>query len=118
MHNRDMAYSFRMINEGLLSANIKDSKDTTPLLYSHRATGFEHEGVQSLAKGDTPCTGSGVRTPKPGVVRRTLSTVSQAGAPFQTSRNTGSCEGVRSRIYRNIPSLITLNVDVFILNEC
>ena len=28
--------------------------DTTSHLYSHRATSFEHEGVKSLAQGDTP----------------------------------------------------------------
>jgi hypothetical protein len=61
-----------MIGEGILSASTIDSKDTTPLLYSHRATGFEHEGVKSLAQGDTPGTGSGVRTPNPGVLSWTL----------------------------------------------
>ena len=76
-YNRDtVSYSFQMIGEGLLSASTIDRKDTTPLLYSHRATGFEHEGVKSLAQGDTPATASWVRTPDPGVVSRILSTVS------------------------------------------
>jgi hypothetical protein len=42
--------------------------DTNPHLYRHRATGFEHEGVKSLAQGDTPATMRWVRTPDPGVV--------------------------------------------------
>jgi hypothetical protein len=33
-----------MIGEGLLSASTIDSKDTTPLLDSHRTTGFKQEG--------------------------------------------------------------------------
>jgi hypothetical protein len=68
-HNRDtVPYSFQMIGEGISSSTTIDSKDTTPHLYSHRATGFEHEGVKSLAQGDTPAAVSWVRTPDPGVV--------------------------------------------------
>ena len=36
-----------MIGEGLESDSTIDSKNTTPHLYSHRATGFEHEGEKS-----------------------------------------------------------------------
>ena len=44
-HNRDtVPCSFQMIGKGLLGASTIDSKDTTPHLYSHRATGFEHDG--------------------------------------------------------------------------
>ena len=64
-----------MISEGLLSASTIDSKNTTPHLYSHWATSFEHEGVKSLAQGDTLATASWVQTPDPGVVSQTLSTV-------------------------------------------
>jgi hypothetical protein len=61
LHNQDrLPYSFQIIFEGFQSGSTIDSKDTTPLLYSHRATSFEHEGFKSLAQGDTPGIGSGV----------------------------------------------------------
>ena len=54
-----------MIGDCLSSANTIYSKDTTPHLYSHPATGFEHEVVNSLAQRDTPATAIWVRTPHP-----------------------------------------------------
>ena len=51
-----------MIGRGLLRVSTIDSKDTTPHLYSHRATGFEYEGVKSLAQVDRSGTMSGVQT--------------------------------------------------------
>ena len=69
-------YSFRMNSEGLQNANTIDSKDTTPRIYSHSATGFEHEGVKSLAQGDIPGSMSEVRTLNLIFVTHTLSSVS------------------------------------------
>ena len=56
-----------------------DSKETTPHLYTHRATGFECEGVKSVAQGDISGTMSGAQTVNLGVVRCTLSMVTYGG---------------------------------------
>jgi hypothetical protein len=46
-HDRDtLPYSYRMIGEGHLSVSTIDSKDITPHVYGHRATGIDHEGVK------------------------------------------------------------------------
>ena len=59
-----------MTTKYILIYNLRNMFNMFPsniiiLVVATEAAGFELEGVKSLAQGDTPATGSWVRTPNP-----------------------------------------------------